>query len=129
MDFPKDLLFTKDHEWARVETDGTVTIGITEHAQEALGEIVFVELPKNGRELKSHDTFGVVESIKAVSDLYSPVAGTVIDTNQSASADPGLVNRSVYGDGWLIKVKVSDKSSLEGLLNASQYRAYVESLK
>ncbi|MEW6058098.1 MAG: glycine cleavage system protein GcvH [Bdellovibrionota bacterium] len=129
MEFPSGLLYTKDHEWALHSSDDTVTIGITDHAQEALGEIVYVELPKTGRELKEHETFGVVESIKAVSDLYCPVAGTVIEVNSQLTNDPSLINRASYKDGWLIKVKLTDKNSLQGLMNATQYRAFVESLK
>ena len=128
MEFPSGLLYTKDHEWAKTDGD-VVTVGITEHAQDALGEVVYVELPKIGRELKAHETFGVVESIKAVSDLYCPVAGSVLEVNATVSGDPALVNRSPHGDGWLIKLKLSDKKSLEGLMDAAKYKAYVESLK
>lgn len=129
MDFPNGLLYTKDHEWANHGSDDVVTIGITDHAQESLGEVVYVELPKIGRELKTHETFGVVESIKAVSDLYSPVAGTVVEINEAASGDPSLVNREPYKNGWLIRIKLKDKSSLSGLMNALDYRKFVESLK
>lgn len=129
MEFPNGLLYTKDHEWAHVEKDDTVTVGITDHAQEALGDIVYVELPQVGRQLKAHETFGVVESIKAVSDLYSPIAGTVTEVNSDAPGDPSVVNRSPYKEGWLIRVKVSDKSSLSGLMDATKYKSYVESLR
>jgi glycine cleavage system H protein len=129
MEFPNGLFYTKDHEWARQGGDDVITVGITAHAQEALGEIVFVELPKPGRELKSHETFGVVESIKAVSDLYSPVAGTVLEVNEAATGNPSLVNQSSYEDGWLIRIKVKEKNSLQSLLNADQYKNYVTSLK
>jgi glycine cleavage system H protein len=122
------LLYTKDHEWAKRD-DSVVTIGITSHAQDALGEIVFADLPKIGRQLKTHEVFGVVESIKAVSDLYSPVAGEVVETNPAVTGNPSLINTSSYGDGWLIRVKLSDPSTLDGLMNASQYKAYVEGLK
>ena len=128
MSFPSDLLYTKDHEWARVSGD-TVSIGITSHAQDALGEVVFVELPKVGRELKTHDSFGVVESIKAVSDLYSPVAGTVTAINDKAISDPTLINREPYGDGWLIQVKLQAGTKLDELLKASDYQALVTSMK
>lgn len=128
MEFPSGLFYTKEHEWAKPEGD-VITVGITDHAQEALGEVVYVELPKVGRELKAHDTFGVVESIKAVSDLYSPVAGTVVEINPAVTADPSLVNRSAHGDGWLIKLKLADKKSLDGLMDATKYKGFVESLK
>lgn len=129
MKFPNDLLYTKDHEWAKQGADDIITVGITDHAQEALGEVVYVELPKIGRELKAHDTFGVVESIKAVSDLYSPLAGTVVAINDSAAANPSLINSSPYNDGWIMKLKVNDKGSLSSLLNVTDYQKLVESLK
>lgn len=129
MEFPKELLYTKDHEWARLENETHVVVGITEHAQSALGEIVYVELPKVGRELKAHETFGVVESIKAVSDLYSPVAGSVTQLNGAAQSDPSLINKYPYTDGWLIKVKLTNKESLAGLLSAQEYQRHVEGLK
>ena len=129
MNFPNDFFYTKDHEWAKLENPTTVTIGITEHAQEALGDIVFVELPKVGRSLKNHETFGVVESIKAVSDLYCPVAGTVIAINDSVIADPALINQKSQSDAWLIKLQISGKEALQDLLSADDYRKYLESLK
>ena len=129
MEFPSGLLYTKDHEWAQPGADDTVTIGITDHAQEALGEVVYVELPKVGRELKEHETFGVVESIKAVSDLFSPVAGKVLDINSAVVGDPALVNSSAYKDGWLIRVKLADKNCLKDLMDAQKYTSYVQSLK
>ena len=129
MEFPSGLLYTKDHEWAQPGSDDVVTIGITEHAQDALGELVYVELPQIGRDLKAHDTFGVVESIKAVSDLYSPVAGKVLETNGQVSSDPSIINRSSYNEGWLIRLKLTDKGSLKGLMSADEYRNYVATLK
>ncbi|MBI3558490.1 MAG: glycine cleavage system protein GcvH [Deltaproteobacteria bacterium] len=129
MEFPNGLLYTKDHEWAQPGADDTVTIGITDHAQEALGEVVYVELPKIGRELKEHETFGVVESIKAVSDLFSPVAGKVIDTNSAVTGEPGLVNSSAYKDGWLIRVKLANKDALKSLMDAQKYTSFVQDLK
>ncbi|MBI2605447.1 MAG: glycine cleavage system protein GcvH [Deltaproteobacteria bacterium] len=128
MEFPNDLLYTKDHEWARVLGDEAV-IGITDHAQDSLGEVVYVELPKTGRTLAPHETFGVVESIKAVSDLYSPMAGTVLEANAAAASDPGMINRSPHGDGWLIRLKLTDRAALSTLMNAEDYKKYVESLK
>jgi len=129
MEIPSGLLYTKDHEWALHESNDTVTIGITDHAQESLGEVVFVELPKVGRQLKSHETFGVVESIKAVSDLYSPISGEVTEVNEAAINDPSSINRSAYKEGWLVRLKLTDRSSLQGLMNATQYKAFVDSLK
>lgn len=129
MEFPNGLFYTKDHEWAKQDGADTVVVGVTDHAQEALGEVVYVELPAIGRALKGHEAFGVVESIKAVSDLYSPVAGAVVATNADAASDPSLINRSPYTDGWLIKIKLADKGALAGLMTAEQYKTYVESLK
>ena len=126
---PSNLRYTKDHEWTLIGDDGTVTIGITEHAQEALGEIVYLELPTVGRELKKGDTLGVVESIKAVSDIYAPVAGKVVEAHSDLSADPSRINKDPYKDGWLLKVHVSDRSSLDGLMEAKAYADYVASLK
>ena len=128
MSIPNGLYYTKDHEWAKV-TGSEAVIGITDHAQAALGDIVFVDLPKKGRTLKSHETFGVVESIKAVSDLYSPLAGEVVDTNQGAVDNPASVNTSPYDSGWLIKIKMADPSALSQLMNPEAYTAFVESLK
>ena len=127
MRFPKELRYTKDHEWAKAE--GTaVTIGITEHAQSSLGDIVFVELPQPGRQLKEHETFGVVESIKAVSDLYSPVAGKVAASNSALSDNPSSVNQDPYGS-WMIRLDGVDMKALTQLMDADSYAKYVESLK
>ncbi len=127
MNFPADLLYTKDHEWVRI--NGTeATIGITEHAQQALGDIVFCELPKIGRELKSHETFGVVESIKAVSDLYCPIPGKVVAINDAAIANPALINSASQTDGWLIKIVFADNDSLKSLMKADDYKAFVATL-
>lgn len=128
MEFPTNLLYTKDHEWAKINGDEAV-IGITDHAQSSLGDIVFVDLPKVGRELKSHESFGVVESIKAVSDLYAPLAGKVVEVNDKTAADPALVNRDPQNEGWLIKIKIADMTAVSSLLKYDAYKAYVESLK
>lgn len=129
MEFPSELYYTKDHEWAKLdEKSGVVTVGITDHAQDSLGDIVYVELPQKGRALKSHETFGVVESIKAVSDLYSPVSGQVEEVNSKVVEDPAKINHSAYSDGWLIRVKVSDSSALKSLMDAEAYEKYVSSL-
>ena len=126
MNIPATLKYTKDHEWAKI--DGSfITVGITDHAQNSLGDIVFAELPKIGRELKRGETFGVVESIKAVSDLYSPVTGKVIAINESLGNDPAALNRDAYG-AWLIKVELTDPSSLSELLDPARYTELVKSL-
>lgn len=126
--FPENLMYTKDHEWAKIE-GSHVTIGITDHAQSALGDVVFVELPQVGRELKIGETFGVVESIKAVSDLYAPVTGKVIAVNEAAIGEPSLVNREPHTDGWLVKIELTDPASTKSLMDATSYTALVNSLK
>jgi glycine cleavage system H protein len=128
MKFPSELKYTKDHEWAKA-SGNVVTVGVTDHAQSALGDIVFVELPQVGRVLKAHETFGVVESIKAVSDLYSPLAGKVVEVNSSLSDDPSRVNRDPYSDAWLIKLEVADSSSVNALMDVAAYTKLVESIK
>jgi glycine cleavage system H protein len=127
MNFPADLRYTKDHEWARRE-GSTVTIGVTDHAQSSLGDVVYVDLPKTGRVLKSHETFGVVESIKAVSDLYSPLAGTVVAVNSELPNDPATVNRDPYGSAWMIKIELANAAEFDGLMDAKAYTDYVASL-
>jgi glycine cleavage system H protein len=126
--FPAELKYTKDHEWAKIE-GGKVTVGITDHAQSALGDVVFVELPAVGRALKKGDTFGVVESIKAVSDLYSPVTGKVMEVNSKLPDDPGTVNRAPHSDAWIVKIEVTDPSSLADLMDAAAYEKFVATLK
>lgn len=126
MRFPTGLKYTKDHEWLKVE-GGVATIGITDHAQSALGDIVYVDLPKVGRELRPHDTFGVVESIKAVSDLYSPAAGKVVAVNSALIDDPAQVNRDPHGEAWMIRMELSGEAT--GLMDAAAYEAYVATLK
>lgn len=127
MNFPDSLKYTKDHEWALVE--GTkVTIGITDHAQNSLGDIVFVEVPKIGRVLKAGETFGVVESIKAVSDLYSPVAGKVLEVNGSLAGEPSQLNSDPYGKAWIAKIEMADASAATGLMDSKAYATYVKSL-
>lgn len=120
---PSELKYAKSHEWARLETDGTVTVGITEHAQEALGDVVFVETPDVGDAVAAGDNAGVVESVKAASDIYSPIAGEVIAVNEVLEDAPETVNSDPYGDGWFFKIKPEDVSELESLLNAEEYQA------
>ncbi len=119
---PEELRYTKDHEWVRVEGD-EATVGITTFAADQLGDIVFVELPEAGRTLEQFATFGVVESVKAVSDLFAPLAGEVVEANQRLAEEPELVNADPFGDGWMIRVKVADPAQAEALLDAAAYEA------
>ena len=120
---PADLKYTKDHEWTKIEGD-TVTIGITDFAQSALGDIVFVELPEVGKTLTAHQTFGVVESIKSVSDLYSPVTGVVVESNAALVNSPEKCNQQPY-ESWMIKIKISNSSELNELLSPNQYQEQI----
>jgi glycine cleavage system H protein len=124
---PAELKFLESHEWVRVESDGTVTIGISDHAQGALGDLVFVEVPEIGKTLKKGNAAAVVESVKAASDVYSPVSGEVIAANETLGSAPELVNQDPYGQGWLFKMKPDDKSELAQLLDAKAYGKVVES--
>lgn len=123
MKTPENLKFAKSHEWVRVEDDSTVTVGISDYAQNSLGDITFVELPAVGDTLQKGDSFGVVESVKAASDLYAPVAGEVIAVNEELDSAPEKVNQSSYEEGWLIKLSVSDPSQLDELLASDAYDA------
>lgn len=118
------IYFTEDHEWIRVE-NGVATVGITDYAQEQLGDLVFVELPETGRVIKKGDAAVVVESVKAASDVYAPVDGEITAVNDALSSDPALVNSSATGDGWLWKMKLSDESQLDGLLDEAGYKALI----
>jgi glycine cleavage system H protein len=121
---PSDLRYTKDHEWVRV--DGTdATVGITEYAANQLGDIVFVELPEVGRTLSQTAVFGVVESVKAVSDLFAPVSGPVVEANAALAGKPELVNSDPYGDGWMVRVTVAESAELDALLDAAAYEALI----
>ena len=124
---PQDLKFTKTHEWARVEGD-TVTIGIADYAQSELGDITYLELPEPGDSISAAEPFGVVESVKAASDIYSPIDGEVIERNEEVISGPDVVNASPYDRAWLLKVRVSDPSQLESLMTAEDYDSFVESL-
>jgi len=121
---PDDLRYSKEHEWVRAGTD-SVTIGITAFAQDQLGDVVFVELPAQGSTIKQFSSFGVVESVKAASDVYAPVSGEVVERNVKVVESPELVNRSPYEDGWLVKVRVADKAELNKLLSPDEYRAHI----
>ncbi|MET3661121.1 glycine cleavage system protein GcvH [Aquamicrobium ahrensii] len=118
------IYYTEDHEWLRVEGD-VATVGITDYAQEQLGDLVFVELPESGKGLTRGDTAVVVESVKAASDVYAPVDGEVTEANEALSSDPALVNSAATGDGWLWKMKLSDKSQLDGLMDEAAYNAHI----
>lgn len=122
--FPSDLKYAKSHEWARSASDGTVTVGITDHAQEQLGDIVYIELPVAGRAVKAGESCAVIESVKAASDIYSPISGTITEVNGELANSPESVNRDAYA-GWLFKVQASAPSELAALLDADGYRASV----
>ena len=122
---PEQLRYTKEHEWCRIEGD-VATVGITWHAQDALGDIVYCELPDPGEEVQSGEPFGVVESVKAVSDLFSPVSGKVLERNDDVVEKPEGLNDDCYDDGWMIRVKISDKSEIDGLMTSSQYVSFLE---
>jgi len=119
-EIPDDLYYTREDEWARLERN-RVTIGITDYAQQQLGDIVFVELPDTGRDLEGSRAFGVVESVKAVSDLFAPIAGEVVETNDALTSDPELVNSDPYGEGWMIRLRVAADADLGDLLDAAAY--------
>ena len=120
MAVPADLRYTKDHEWVRVDGD-TATIGVTDFAAGQLGDVVFVDLPKVGSSVEQFATFGVVESVKAVSDLYAPLSGEVLEVNGDLGSNPELVNSDAYGDGWMLRVRITDAGQVEGLLDAAGY--------
>ena len=120
-----DTRFTKDHEWVRME-DGIAVVGITDHAQEALGDIVFVELPDAGREVEDGEACAVVESVKAASDVYAPLAGKIVESNQAVTDDPALVNRDPTGDGWFFKIEPADPTAFDALLDEAGYNALLE---
>ena len=124
MSAPTDLRYTRDHEWVRVDGD-EATVGITQYAADQLGDIVFVELPEAGRELEESKPFGVVESVKAVSDLFAPLSGTVTSINEALAANPELVNSDPYGAGWMIKLKVTDTAEMVDLLDGRAYEDLV----
>ena len=121
MQFPEGLLYTESHEWMKAEGD-QVTIGITDYAQSQLKDIVYVELPEIGTEFKKGDSMGVVESVKTVADIYSPVAGKVVETNQTLRDHPQFVNEDPFGKGWIVKMAIQDKESLKGFLSAKDYK-------
>jgi len=124
MEFPDELKYTEDHEWVMVEGD-LVVVGISDFAQDSLGDVVFVELPDVGATVKAGKAFGVVESVKAVSDVYAPVSGTVEEINEELPDAPEIINTSPYGDGWMIKIRMSDPGELDSLMDAEAYQAHI----
>ncbi|MDT8387705.1 MAG: glycine cleavage system protein GcvH [Thiogranum sp.] len=124
---PDDLKYTKSHEWVRLNDDGSVTMGITDHAQGLLGDLVYVEVPEPGRELEAEEACAVVESVKAASDVYAPLAGTVVEANEELADAPETVNSDAYGAGWLMKLQLADPDALDDLMDASDYLEYVDS--
>jgi len=124
MEFPEDLKYSKEHEWVLVEGN-VATVGITDYAQEQLGDIVFVELPAVGDKVSKEDAFCVVESVKAVSDVYAPVSGKVLEINDDLPDSPEMLNEDAYGDGWMVKIEMNDLDDLKDLMNAAEYEEYV----
>jgi glycine cleavage system H protein len=122
---PDNLHYSKDHEWVRVEGD-TAVIGITDHAQEQLGDVVYVELPKVGDEFTGNDSFGSVESVKAVSEIFTPVSGKITETNESLNDEPEKVNKDPYGDGWMIKMTMKNSGEVDSLLTAAEYEDFTK---
>ena len=125
MEFPEELKYTEDHEWVLAEDD-LCTVGITDHAQESLGDIVFVELPEVGTQVFAGKAFAVVESVKAVSDVYAPISGTIEEVNEELPDAPEVINTSPYDDGWMVKIRPDDPSQLEELMDADAYREFLE---
>lgn len=128
MTIPPDLKYSKEHEWARVEGE-RATVGITDYAQQQLGDVVYVELPQPGIEVQFMEPFGIVESVKTASDLYAPVSGRVVEINERLADEPELVNQSPYGDGWMIVVEMNDPADLERLMDAHYYEAFLATLE
>ena len=126
-EIPEDLRYTKSHEWVRLDDDGTLTVGITDHAQEQLGDMVYVEVPEVGRHVDEDEACAVVESVKAASDVYAPVAGEIVTANDALADSPELINQDCYGDGWIFGIKPDDAGAYERLMDAAAYRSYLES--
>jgi len=125
MNHPKELKYTREHEWVRDNGDGTVTVGITDFAQNELGDIVFVEIDKVGESVDKDDTFGTVEAVKTVSELYMPVSGEILEWNEALEDEPELINEDPYGKGWMIKIKLSEPAQLEELLSVDDYKEII----
>jgi glycine cleavage system H protein len=125
-EIPTELKYARSHEWARLEEDGTVTVGITDHAQDALGDVVYVEHPEEGQQVNAQEEAGVVESVKAASDIYAPVSGTVVAVNETLVDAPETVNEDPYGDGWFFRIDPDDVAELDGLMDAEAYAEFCE---
>lgn len=125
-EIPSELKYTKTHEWVKVDDDGLIVVGITDHAQQLLGEVVFVELPEHESIAAAGDEAGVVESVKAASDIYAPVSGEIVEINDNLTASPELVNTDPYGDGWIFKIAIHDEGELDDLLDADEYQEHVQ---
>ncbi|HAO92976.1 MAG: glycine cleavage system protein H [Deltaproteobacteria bacterium GWB2_55_19] len=128
MEFPKDLKYTKEHEWVKVE-GSIVTVGITDYAQDSLGDVVYVELPQEGVSVTKNEPFGVVESVKAVSDLYSPISGSVHEVNDAIIDSPEAINEDPYGDAWMIRVEIGNPGDLSDLMSSDEYQKFIEEEK
>ncbi len=126
MDIPQDVLFDESHEWVRRESDDTVTVGISDYAQDQLGDVVFVELPEAGSEVSKGDQVAVIESVKTASDIYTPVSGTIVEVNGSLENAPEQINEAPYQNGWIFRVKMADAAELDGLLSGDAYAALTE---
>ena len=125
-EIPSELKYARSHEWARLEEDGTVTVGITDHAQDALGDVVYVEHPEEGQQVNAQEEAGVVESVKAASDIYAPVSGTVVAVNETLVDAPETVNEDPYGDGWFFRIEPDDTAELDELMDAEAYAEFCE---
>ncbi|MGH9944252.1 MAG: glycine cleavage system protein GcvH [Pyrinomonadaceae bacterium] len=123
---PENLHYSKDHEWIKVDGEGVGTVGITDHAQHALGDVVYVELPKAGEKFEAHESFGSVESVKAVSELYMPVAGEVVEVNETLQDEPEKVNNDPYGEAWMVRLRLKDKGEVDKLMTAAEYEDYTK---
>ncbi|TFH02574.1 MAG: glycine cleavage system protein GcvH [Calditrichales bacterium] len=124
MNIPEDLRYTEDHEWARLAGD-VVTVGITDYAQGELGDVVYLDLPSVGDQFKANDTFGSIEAVKAAADLYLPVTGEIVEVNQAVADTPETINSDPYGDGWMVKIKVSDPTEFNGLMDSRAYQSHI----
>jgi len=125
-EIPTDLRYTKSHEWVRTEEDGTLTVGITDHAQEALGDLVYIELPEVGADMSAQEACCVIESVKAASDIYMPISGEIAEVNEALVDEPEIVNKSAYDEGWIFKVNPTDKDELGQLMDSRNYEAELE---